>query len=78
MLPQGEIGLNAQIALVQSNEGRDLQDQVGVEVVQLDLIVVEEPTKEVTRRRAKSPLVKASEADDVPVGRGSVPSYRRE
>ena len=38
--PQLEVGLDPQVPLAHRDEGRDVLDPVGVQVLQLDLIVV--------------------------------------
>ena len=39
--PQLEVGLDPQVPLINRDEGRDVLDPVGVQVLQLDLIVVQ-------------------------------------
>ena len=39
--PQLEVGFDPQIPFTQRNEGRDLPDPVGIQVLQLDLVVVQ-------------------------------------
>jgi hypothetical protein len=47
--PQSEVGLDAQIALAHGNEDRDLQNRDGVEVLQLNPVMMEQSPKELAR-----------------------------
>jgi hypothetical protein len=40
--PQLEVGLNPQIPFAQHDEGCDVLDPVGIQVLQLDLVVVQQ------------------------------------
>ena len=53
--PQLKVGLNPQIPLVHRDEGRDVLDPVGLQVLQIDLIVVQQTPEEwVGRNRERS------------------------
>jgi hypothetical protein len=65
VLPQGKVGSDAQIALTQGDENRNLQNRVGIEILHLNPIMMKEPTKEVARRHPEPPLMEVREADDI-------------
>jgi hypothetical protein len=68
VLPQGKVRPDAQIALTQGDENRNLQNQVGIEIVHLNPIMVKKITEEVARRRPEPPLMEVCEANDVTGG----------
>ena len=50
-------------------KGRDVLDPIGVQVLQLDLIVVQQTPEERVGRNHESALVEGHEGDDVAIGR---------
>jgi hypothetical protein len=69
VLPHGKVGPDAQIALTQGDKNRDLQNQVGIEILHLNPIMVKEPVEEVARRCLEPPLMELRKATDVTGGR---------
>ncbi|KAK8448167.1 hypothetical protein SEVIR_8G238775v4 [Setaria viridis] len=69
ILSQLEVGLNPQESLTQRDECRDVLDPIGVEVLELEPVVVKKPAEEAAWRGGESPLVEVGEGDDVAGGR---------
>jgi hypothetical protein len=67
--PQLKVRFDPQEFLAQHDEGRDLLDPVRVEVLQLYLIVMKEPSEEGMRGRPEPALVEVHEGDDVAITR---------
>ena len=67
--PHLEVGLDPQVPLAHHDEGCDVLDPVGVQVLQLDLIVVQQTPEERVGRNHESVLVEGREGHDVAVGR---------
>jgi hypothetical protein len=63
------VGLNPQEPLVDGGEDGRLHNGVGVEVVQLHLIVVWQGPHEVAHRNPEAPFMERGEANDVAHGR---------
>jgi hypothetical protein len=59
--------LDPQEPLAQHDEGRDLLDPVGVEVLQLYLVVVEKPTEEWMRGHPESALMEVREGNNIAI-----------
>jgi hypothetical protein len=57
MPPKIKMGLDPQITFTQCDEDGDVLNPIGIQVMQLDLIVMEEPEKEMMRRHRKTMLV---------------------
>ena len=60
---------DASVPLAHHNEGSNVLDPIGVEVLQLDPVVVQQPPKERMRRDCKPTLMEGHEGDDVTVER---------
>ena len=58
--PQLEVGLDTQVPLAHCYEGRDVLDPVGVQVLQLDLIVVQQTPEERVGRNHESGSCKSA------------------
>ena len=67
--PQIEVGTNPQEPLTQGNERRNVLDPIGSKVLQLHLVVIQQPLKELVGRYGESPLMKASEGHHIAFGR---------
>ena len=65
--PQVEVGTNPQESLTQGDECRNVLDSIGIKVLQLYLIVVQQSPKELVGRGGESPLVEVSEGYDIPI-----------
>ena len=65
--PQLPVGGNAQVPLADGDEDGRLRDGVGVEVVELHIVVMLERPHEQIRRQAKATLVEGHEAHDVAI-----------
>jgi hypothetical protein len=65
--PKLEMRLDPKESLAQHDEGHDLLDPVGVEVLQLYLEVVEKPAEEGMRGHPESALVEVREGNDIAV-----------
>ena len=61
-------GSNPQVPLAHRDEGHNVLDPVGVQVLQLDLIVVQQTLEEWVGRNCESTLVEEREGDDVAIG----------
>ena len=55
MLPQAPVRVDAQVALAERDEARNLEDGVGSKMVKLEAVVKEEPTKEFVGRERERP-----------------------
>ena len=62
------MGLNPQIPLAQRNEGRDVLNPIGIQMLQLKPIVVQQPLEESVGRSREPTLVEGDEGDDIAVG----------
>ena len=69
MPPQVEVGTNPQEPLTQGDERRNVLDSIGITVLQLHLIVMQQPLKELVGRGGESPLVEVSEGHNIAFGR---------
>jgi hypothetical protein len=67
--PELEVGLDPQVSLTQRDESHDVLDPVRAEVLQLDPVVVKEPSEEGMRGRRNPALVEVREGDDITVAR---------
>jgi hypothetical protein len=65
MEPQVPVGLNPQESLTDGREDGCLHDGIGVEVVQLHLVVVRQGSHEAARRNPKAPFMERGEANDL-------------
>ena len=63
------MGIDPQETLTQGNKRRHMLNPVGSKMLQLHLIVIQQPPKESMRRYCKSPLMKDGERYDIPFGR---------
>jgi hypothetical protein len=63
------VGFNPQESLAQHDESRDVLDPIWVEMLQLDLVVVEEPPKEGMRGCHEPTPVEVRDGDDVTIAR---------
>ena len=66
--PQLKVRLDPQVPLTHRNEGHDVLDLIRVEVLQLDLVVVQQPPKEWMRGDCEPALMEGCKGDDVTVG----------
>jgi hypothetical protein len=62
------VGIDPQVALAQRDEGRDVLDPIGIKVLQLDLVVIQEPSKEPMGRRHEPALMEVHEQHNVAIG----------
>ena len=69
MPPQVEVGTNPLEPLTQGNERRNVLDLVGSKVLQLHIVVIQQPLKELVGWSGESPLVEVSEGHEIAVGR---------
>ena len=69
MSSQIKVGTNPQEPLAQSDECRNMLDPVGGMVLQLDLVVIQQPPKELVSMYGESPLMGVSKGHDIPFGR---------
>ena len=63
------MGIDPQEALTQGNKRRHMLNPVGSKMLQLHLIVIQQPPKESMRGYCKSPLMKDGERYNIPFGR---------
>ena len=63
------MGIDPQETLTQGNKRRHMLNPVGSKMLQLHLIVIQQPPKKSMRRYCKSPLMKDGERYDIPFGR---------
>ena len=63
------MGTNPQEPLTQGDERRNVLEPIGIEVLQLHLVVLQQPPKELLSRYGESPLVEESKGHDVSFGR---------
>jgi hypothetical protein len=52
------VGLDPQVPLIGHDEGQDMLNLVGIQMLKLNLVVVKEPTEELVGRDASSRLWK--------------------
>ena len=62
------MGTNPQEPLTQGDEHHNVLDPIGSKVLQLCLVVIQQPLKELVSRYGKSPLMEVSEGHDIPFG----------
>ena len=67
--PQIEVGTDPQKPLTQDDECHNVLNPVGIKVLQLHLVVIQQLSKELMSRYGESPLVEVSEGHDIPFGR---------
>ena len=67
--PQVEVGTNPQEPLTQGDERRNVLDPIGSKVLQLHLIVIQQPSKELVGEDGESLLVKVSKGHNITFGR---------
>jgi hypothetical protein len=72
MGPQVPVRVNPQKNLANRREDGRLRDRVGVEVIQLHPLVVQERPHEVARWHSKPPLMEGDETDHIPPRRSRV------
>ena len=53
---------------MQGDECRHVLDSIGIEVLQLDLVVVQQPPEKFVSRGSKPPLMEVRKQDDIVVG----------
>ena len=63
------MGIDPQETLTQGNKRRHMLNPVGSKMLQLHLIVIQQPPKESMRGYRKSPLMEDGERNDIPFGR---------
>ena len=63
--PQVEVGTNPQEPLTQGDKHRNVLDPIRSKVLQLHLLVIQQPPKKLVGRGGETPLVKASEGHHV-------------
>ena len=63
------MGTNPQESLTQGDEHRNVLDFVGIKVLQLHLVVMQQPPKELVGGGGESPLMEVSEGHDVAIRR---------
>ena len=68
MPPQVEVGTNPQEPLTQGDECRNVLDPIRSEVLQLHIVVIQQPPKELVGGDGESLLVEVSEGHDIPFG----------
>ena len=66
--PQIKVGTDPQESLTQGNERRHVLDSIGIEVLQLNLVVVQQPPKKFVSRGSKPPLMEVHEQDNIAIG----------
>ena len=67
--PQVKVGTNPQEPLGKGDERRNVLDPVGSKVLQLHIVVIQQPPKKLVGGGGESPLMEVSEGHDVAVGR---------
>jgi hypothetical protein len=68
MPPEIKMGLDPQITFTQCDEDGDVLNHIRIQVMQLDLVVMEEPEEETMRRHRKTMLVGMHERHHIPSG----------
>ena len=63
------MGTNPQERLTQGDERRNVLDPIGSKVLQLHLVVIQQPPKELMGGDGEPPLMKASEGHHIAFGR---------
>jgi len=69
MPPQVKVGINPQEPLAQGDERHNVLDPIGGKVLQLHLVVIQQPPKEWVSRYGESPLMEVTEGHNIPFGR---------
>ena len=64
--PSEKVRRDPEVSLTKRHEGHDVLDPVRVQVMQLDLIMAEEPDKERVQRKCVASLMEVSERDHIP------------
>ena len=59
------MGTNPQERLTQGDERRNVLDPIGSKVLQLHLVVIQQPSKELVSRYGESPLMEESKGHDI-------------
>jgi len=67
--PQIEVGIDPQETLTQGNKCRHMLDTIGGKMLQLHLVIIQQPPKKSMRGYGKSPLMKDGKGHGVPFGR---------
>ena len=67
--PQIEVGTNPLEPLTQGDEHHNVLDPIRIKVLQVHLVVLQQPLKELMSEHGESPLVKESKGHDIPFGR---------
>jgi len=63
------VGTNPQEPLTQGDERRNVLDPIRIKVLQLHLVVLQQPLKELMSGHGESSLVEESKGHDIPFGR---------
>ena len=66
--PQVEVGANPQESLAQGDKRCNVLDPIGGKVLQLHLVVIQQPPKERVSRYGESSLMEVSEGHNIPFG----------
>ena len=67
--PQVDMGIDPQETLTQGNKRRHVLNTVGGKMLQLHLVIIQQPLKKSMRGYGKSPLMKDGKGHDVPFRR---------
>ena len=67
--PQIKVGTDPQESLTQGDERHNVLDSIGIKMLQLHLVVVQQSPKKLMGRGGESPLVEVSEGHDVSLRR---------
>jgi len=67
MMPQVEVRTNPQEPLAQGDERRNVLDPIRSEVLQLHIVVIQQPPKELVGGGGKSPLMKVGEGHNLAI-----------
>ena len=67
--PHIEVGIDPQQTLTQGNKRRHVLNTVGGKMLQLHLVIIQQPLKKSMRGYGKPPLMKDGKGHDVPFGR---------
>ena len=62
------MGTNPQEPLTQGDERRNVLDPIGSKVLQLHLVVIQQPPKKLMGRNGESSLMEESKGHDIPLG----------
>ena len=63
------MGTNPQEPLTKGDERRNMLDPIGIKVLQLHLVVIQQPLKELMSRYTESSLMEESKGHDISFGR---------